>query len=70
MLDSSERGTEKWLSSVNREDELSDYDRRLAVGAAIVEEMRKAVFTQTGFRCSAGIAANKVTQLNDSNCLS
>ena len=35
-------------------------DLRLAVAACIVEEMRKAVFDVTGFRCSAGIAHNKV----------
>ncbi len=34
-------------------------DIRLAVGAAIVERMRAAVFKQTEFRCSAGIAHNK-----------
>jgi DNA polymerase eta len=33
---------------------------RLAVGALFVEEMRKAVFDQTSFRCSAGISLNKV----------
>ena len=37
------------------------YDKRLAVGAVIAEEMRAAVYNETGFRCSAGIAHNKVT---------
>ena len=32
----------------------------MAVGAAIVEEMRAEVYAQTQFRCSAGIAHNKV----------
>lgn len=35
-------------------------DFRLAIGAAIVEEMREQVYVQTQFRCSAGIARNKV----------
>ena len=33
---------------------------RLAVGGAIAEEMRAAVYRDTGFRCSAGVAHNKV----------
>ena len=36
-------------------------NRRLAVGAAIVEELRAAVYRETGFRCSAGIASNKAS---------
>lgn len=44
-----------WLAEV-RSSEGSELDLRLAVGAAIVEEMRAAVFQQTQFRCSAGIA--------------
>ena len=35
----------------------------LAVAAQIVEEMRAAVYRDTGFRCSAGIAHNKVSAL-------
>ena len=38
----------------------SEGDRLLAAGAAICEEMRKAVLEQTGYKCSAGIAHNKV----------
>ena len=56
-------GVETWLRS-NEKDGLSD-NTRLAVGAAIMEEMRKAVYDKTGFRCSAGIAHNKVR----ANCL-
>ena len=41
----------------------SEGDRLLAAGAAICEEMRKAVLDQTGYRCSAGIAHNKVRSL-------
>ncbi|XP_069698469.1 DNA polymerase eta [Periplaneta americana] len=33
---------------------------RLAVAGIIVEEMRAAVYKETGFRCSAGIAHNKI----------
>ena len=47
----------EWLSEAagdNRTDDL-----RLAAGAAIVEEMRKAVYEKTQFRCSAGVAHNK-----------
>ena len=32
----------------------------IAIGAKIVEEMRAEVYNTTGFRCSAGIAHNKV----------
>ena len=35
-------------------------DWSLAQGAVIAEEMRARIFAQTGFRCSAGIARNKV----------
>ena len=33
---------------------------RLAIGAIIIEEMRVGVYKKTGFRCSAGIAHNKM----------
>ena len=42
-------------------DEVNSDNRRLAIGALIAEEMRAAVYKDTGFRCSAGIAHNKVT---------
>lgn len=43
--------------------ELDDVNtKKLAVGAVVVEEMRAAVYAKTGFRCSAGIAHNKVSQ--------
>ncbi len=38
----------------------SDGDRRLLAGAELVNKMRAAVWEQTGFRCSAGIAHNKM----------
>ena len=57
-------GVETWLES-NEKEGLSD-NTRLAVGASIMEDMRKAVYDKTGFRCSAGIAHNKVWSLNSS----
>lgn len=33
---------------------------RLAIGAMMVEKLRESIFRKTGFRCSAGIANNKV----------
>ena len=49
-----------WLVTVDSGEEFTESDSRLAVGASIVEEMRAAVYNTTGFRCSAGIAHNKV----------
>ncbi|KAF5282261.1 hypothetical protein FQR65_LT14393 [Abscondita terminalis] len=37
-----------------------DNNLNLAYGAVIVEEIRAAVFEQTGYTCSAGIAHNKI----------
>jgi len=48
-----------WLDSVY-EGDYNIQDKKLAVGAMISEEMRAAVYEETGFRCSAGIAHNKV----------
>jgi hypothetical protein len=53
-----EQGLTSWLESAH---ELQDPAQlRLAVAGVIVEEMRAAVFQQTGFQCSAGISHNKV----------
>ncbi|WAR14665.1 POLH-like protein [Mya arenaria] len=49
-----------WLGQAFDPDCLEVHDQRLAVGAVIAEEMRAAVFEDTGFRCSAGIAHNKI----------
>ncbi|KAK8757480.1 hypothetical protein V5799_004897 [Amblyomma americanum] len=46
-----------WLSEIEDPD---CPDALLARAAALTEQIRAAVFTQTGFRCSAGIAHNKV----------
>jgi len=34
--------------------------QKLAVAGVIVEEIRDSIYKETGFRCSAGIAQNKV----------
>ena len=47
-----------WLKKIEEGGESDSI--RLAVGGAVVEEMRKAVFDKTGFRCSAGVAHNKM----------
>jgi hypothetical protein len=53
-----QQGLTSWLESAS---ELQDPAQlRLAVAGVIVEEMRAAVFQQTGFHCSAGISHNKV----------
>ena len=54
------RNTGEWLSKTFDSEETSSGDRLLAMAAVIVEEMRAAIYEQTGFRCSAGIAHNKV----------
>ncbi|KAJ8248629.1 hypothetical protein GJAV_G00244050 [Gymnothorax javanicus] len=51
------RGLQQWLGSL---DPGAQAELQLAVGAVIVEEMRAAVEEHTSFRCSAGIAHNKV----------
>jgi DNA polymerase eta len=55
------QGITAWLESVY---ELQDPAQlRLAVAGVIVEEMRAAVYQQTGFACSAGISHNKVCSI-------
>jgi len=52
------QGITSWLESVY---ELQDPAQlRLAVAGVIVEDMRAAVYQQTGFVCSAGISHNKI----------
>ena len=55
------QNTGEWLMKTFDSEETSAADQLLAVAAVIVEEMRAAIFEQTGFRCSAGIAHNKVS---------
>ncbi|XP_045176250.2 DNA polymerase eta-like isoform X2 [Mercenaria mercenaria] len=54
------RDLSDWLSVTFDEETMDCYNRRLAAGAVIAEEMRAAVYNDTGFRCSAGIAHNKM----------
>ncbi|XP_067948579.1 uncharacterized protein [Watersipora subatra] len=61
--DDAERETSvrDWLEQTNNEECLDVYNnRRLALGALLMERMRKAVKEQTGFNCSAGVSHNKV----------
>lgn len=58
------RGLQQWLASLTfppaETPGRACAELQLALGAAIVEEMRAAVEQHTGFRCSAGISHNKV----------
>lgn len=54
FLDERQELLEKFL------EKCSDHDRKLAIAAMIIEEMRAEVKKQTQFRCSAGISTNKV----------
>ena len=55
-------GLSEWLKEVYEGSEVCGAEnQRLAVAAQIVEEMRAAVYKDTGFKCSAGIAHNKVS---------
>ena len=58
-------GLGEWLHEVYEGSEVGAENERLAVAAQIVEEMRAAVYRDTGFRCSAGIAHNKVGKYTD-----
>ncbi|KAJ0004735.1 hypothetical protein NQD34_010949 [Periophthalmus magnuspinnatus] len=60
--DERSRGLVQWLSSFPHTLSGDQYpsELQLTLGAVIVEEMRAAVEKDTGFRCSAGIAHNKV----------
>ncbi|NXD28365.1 POLH polymerase, partial [Spelaeornis formosus] len=53
-----QRGLDEWLASLAF-DNPDCPDLQLTMGAIIVEEIRVAVETATGFRCSAGISHNK-----------
>lgn len=52
---------EQWLSSLD--EGVDEAAKKLAIGAAIVEDIRLDVFNKTGYRCSAGISYNKVTKI-------
>ncbi|KAG8225399.1 hypothetical protein J437_LFUL004599, partial [Ladona fulva] len=57
--DKRSKGTAEWLKTLWDPDADSQ-STRLVIGAAIVEEMRAAIYEETTFRCSAGISGNKV----------
>ncbi|KAF6205262.1 hypothetical protein GE061_019430 [Apolygus lucorum] len=53
-------GTGSWLKDLYSSG-LNDVDaKKLAIGAVVVEEMRREILNVTGFKCSAGIAHNKI----------
>uniref|UniRef100_A0A8D0BL72 DNA polymerase eta n=1 Tax=Salvator merianae TaxID=96440 RepID=A0A8D0BL72_SALMN len=54
-----QRGLQQWLDSLSFGDSTCP-DLQLTMGAVIMEEMRAAVESITGFRCSVGISHNKV----------
>ncbi|XP_076760670.1 DNA polymerase eta [Xylocopa sonorina] len=52
-------GTRTWIKNIF--EELQDIQaQKLAIAGVIVEEIRADIFDKTGFRCSAGIAQNKI----------
>ena len=54
---------EEQTSGINEYSERASHDEnaiRLLIAAALLEEIRLAIFEQTTFRCSAGISHNKV----------
>lgn len=48
-----------WLKALSQED-FHNNDWKLTLGAMLVEKIRAAIYEKTGFRCSAGIANNKM----------
>ncbi|XP_011865850.1 PREDICTED: DNA polymerase eta [Vollenhovia emeryi] len=53
------QGLQTWLLDSFRE--LPDVQaQRLAVAGVLIEEIRNSIYGETGFRCSAGIAQNKI----------
>ncbi|NWS55009.1 POLH polymerase, partial [Chunga burmeisteri] len=58
LEDLRQRGLHEWLASLSF-DNPDCPDLQLTMGAVIVEEIRVAVESATGFRCSAGISHNK-----------
>eukprot|EP00102_Acyrthosiphon_pisum_P018963 XP_016656173.1 PREDICTED: DNA polymerase eta-like isoform X2 [Acyrthosiphon pisum] len=54
------KNLKSWLHDVYNNELQDDYLLRLTIGAMMVEKLRQSIFEQTGFRCSAGIANNKI----------
>ena len=55
-----DRNPASWFELVQNDCDLNIDNLRLLIGAKIVENMRAEIFKQTEFRCSAGIAHNKM----------
>ncbi|KAK9299150.1 hypothetical protein QLX08_007767 [Tetragonisca angustula] len=52
-------GTRTWIMNIF--EDLEDIEaQKLAIAGIVVEEIRADIFDKTGFRCSAGIAQNKI----------
>jgi nucleotidyltransferase/DNA polymerase involved in DNA repair len=49
-----------WLTPIKFSKINITNDAKLAIGALIVEEIRKDIFETLGYHCSAGICHNKV----------
>lgn len=54
------QGVSDWIQLLPSNNSSDNADQKLLIGAVIAEEMRAAVCKETGFRCSAGIAHNKM----------
>ncbi|XP_065944536.1 DNA polymerase eta-like isoform X2 [Magallana gigas] len=54
------QGVRDWIQLLPSNNSGDNADQKLLIGAVIAEEMRAAVYKETGFRCSAGIAHNKM----------
>ncbi|XP_018578223.1 N-acetyltransferase eso1 [Anoplophora glabripennis] len=49
-----------FLYNVNKNRDYSESNYRLTLGGVIVEQIRAEVYKKTGYKCSAGIAHNKI----------
>ena len=56
-----------WFEHLESTELIQFEDVKLAVGAEIVGRMRKDILEKTGFKCSAGIAHNKVMLMETGN---
>lgn len=54
------QGMSEWMKLLPCTGSNDNADQKLLIGALIAEEMRAAVYKETGFSCSAGISYNKV----------
>jgi DNA polymerase eta len=52
-----EKNLQAWLNPIKVSSK--SHDVNLAIGALIVEDIRKDIYDKLGFKCSAGIATNK-----------